>query len=534
MNLRRIFVHAIVRRLAYVLVALVLAWVGVGKAHAQTAPANACPSTASGCTETQAYASCMAAVNYTWTNLTPSQRTAWGGYRCNRNPTPKYYRCELGTTGNFYGCDSSGVQGIGSQHNIHYWSTGTCPNGISPDTGQCSLSCPGGYAEDPWNAGQCLDQQKCLARNALEGFLNVGAIATTSSSRCVGGCEYKAVGGSVCTSFGGQTECAADMDFSGNACSGSVQTKEQAVAEKDNKQQCVPAGAGQTMCIKPDGQQCYSASTGKQICWKPGETGTKTSDNYAQKRDAGNQPIPPNLNLPNGDTLTQTGTPTTHTTTNVTNNSTTNITTTTTNYVTTNGTNAGTGNQGEPGDGSGAPAGDGEGNTAGGGGSCSEPPSTSGDAILGMIATQTWKVRCAILGSGVTITGGDLADCDTPYTVTANGPDTELIAEKMRFQRASLCPDETAPADGDYMGEEGSKDGLFQDGEGGDPPGSDGLDESGFGYGATCPAIPTAEVFGVTINLDANGVFCNWMQLGGWFVVSITALWCVRGFGGVA
>jgi len=525
--LSRLFANALARRVAYVLVALALAWCGVGKAHAQ-APANACPSPSTGCTETQAYASCMAAVNYTWSNLTPSQRTTWAGYRCNRNATPKYYRCELGTTGNFYGCDSSGVQGILPEHNIHYWSTGTCPNGINPDSGQCSLSCPGGYAEDPWSSGQCLDQQKCLARNALPGFLNVGNIATSTTNRCLGGCEYKAVGGSVCATLGSQTACSADMDFSGNACSGGTQTKEQAIAEKDKKQECAPAGAGQTMCIKPDGQHCYTANSGKQICWGPGETGTKTSDNLAQKRDAGNQPIPPNLNLPNGDTLQQSGTPTTQTTTNVTNNSTTNITTTTTNYVTTNGTNAGTSNNGEPADGSGT-APDDDGTSASGGGDCDTPPVVSGDVALNMVATQTWATRCAVEAGNAANATGDIADCNSSFSVEGNNAN----ALKLRAMRKEICPGEVAmptinPADylGDGSGEPTAAQVTTEVGAD-----FDGWDTSGFGFGQSCPAFPTVTIYGHTYDLGGEGrgaAACDIAHILGWFVIFFASLACIR------
>lgn len=44
--------------------------------------------------------------------------------------------------------------------------------------------------------------------------------------------------------------------------------------------------------------------------------------------------------------------------------------------------------------------GSGNGNTSGGGHDCNTPPSSTGDAILAQIAYQTWATRCAITGMG--------------------------------------------------------------------------------------------------------------------------------------
>lgn len=54
MNIRRIFANAFARRIAYVVVAAALAWMGLGDAKAQ-----ACTTNPSGCTRQQAYDACM-------------------------------------------------------------------------------------------------------------------------------------------------------------------------------------------------------------------------------------------------------------------------------------------------------------------------------------------------------------------------------------------------------------------------------------------------------------------------------------------
>jgi hypothetical protein len=96
----------------------------------------------------------------------------------------------------------------------------------------------------------------------------------------------------------------------------------------------------------------------------------------------------------------------------------------------------------------------------------------------------------------------------------------------LRGLRANGCPDETPPQESEYLGDEGSKVGLFE-GEGEDPPGADGLDTSGFGYGTTCPTIPTVDVYGTTINLDPNGIFCDFFQLGGTIALIVYSVGCL-------
>lgn len=64
MKIGRIFANAIARRIAYVVVALALAWLGFGEAKAQGAPPNPCGSLESGCTQPVAHSACRAFMSY--------------------------------------------------------------------------------------------------------------------------------------------------------------------------------------------------------------------------------------------------------------------------------------------------------------------------------------------------------------------------------------------------------------------------------------------------------------------------------------
>lgn len=264
-----------------------------------------------------------------------------------------------------------------------------------------NAECPNGTIDDPPGCAPTPDE--CLRRNAEEGYTQV----TTRhwQSRCVSGCTlaFDPAQGRVCGTLGSSIVCSGVLQYTGDVCTvapGEPGEDDQSPTDPP-KQQCVPAGGGQTFCQKPNGDQCYTASTGRQICWKPNETGDKSDADNLQKRNAGPTPIEPsNPVLPNGDTLTPSGDPVTTRTTVTTSTDSKTITTTTRNYTTTYGTSPGNGDQGEPSDGSGGGAGggdDGDGDDDGsfsGGGTCAAPPACSGDPILCGIADQQWRTRC--------------------------------------------------------------------------------------------------------------------------------------------
>lgn len=159
------------------------------------------------------------------------------------------------------------------------------------------------------------------------------------------------------------------------------------------------------------------------------------------------------------------------------------------------------GNGGTPGEGGGE---EGNGNSAGGGGDCKTPPTTSGDPILGMIASQTWATRCATeKGNSGTVTG-DVGNCDAPFSVTGDS----LQANQLRAQRAQLCSGK--PGSG-----EGNNGDPHEGAEDVDGPGKwtwkfdDKLiDKTGFG-GGSCPQLGTIDFgkFG-TVSLDGQTWWC--------------------------
>jgi hypothetical protein len=253
-----------------------------------------------------------------------------------------------------------------------------------------------------WNdathtCSQPYDPARCLAKNV--DAANPNAI-TGGAGTCIDSCTYKFVPTNV-VGIGDAKVSNGSFQFDGSSCA----TQPPPTFDyKDPKPACMPVGAGQTMCIKPDGEHCYSvpSASGNLICWTPGETGQKSDGNVTQVRVPGPTEVPPTA--PPNDTLNKQGNPVT-TSTNNTNSG--NITTTTTNYVTGSGSNAPGTPSGEPGSGSGtAPAKEAAGTcgganqnpcdkAAGGGAGCDQAPTFTGDPLLGNILIQTWRQRCS-------------------------------------------------------------------------------------------------------------------------------------------
>lgn len=202
-------------------------------------------------------------------------------------------------------------------------------------------------------------------------------------------------------------------------------------------------------------------------------------------------------------------------TTNITNNNTGN-TTNTQNY-----NNQGTpnGNQPTPGDGSGPGQGGSNGNgdgdgdggkedggTATGGGDCKTPPVTTGDAVLGMVASQAWATRCAVEAGNSAKVTGDVGDCKSAFSVEGD----TVQANQLRAMRAQIC----GGAPGDGQGNGGDPHSGAEDVDG---PGKwtwkfdeDVIDTSGFGGGG-CPQLGTLD-FGRFGAFSLDGVTW-WCQL---------------------
>lgn len=373
-----------------------------------------------------------------------------------------------------------------------------CPSGSVWDGSrrECVTDCGADGWADPTRPGECLSQDKCLARNADLGA-NAG-IPRPSLTTCrdAGGCEFAMRQGEYETSTGNYGPNGEEtsiyrgvMEYSGNpgsACGMPPEIdpdwNESEITDPEG-QKCQGV-SGQTLCVNQHGEHCYEASSNRFICWRPRETGEKSDEDYKQKRDAGDNPIPPNMQLPNGDQLQPKGNPIEVTYRDAQGNE---IKTVTHNYQTINGTSPSGGkNDGQNKDGTGKDDGDGEDKgKVSGGGDCKSPPTVSGgDPLTGELVRQQWYVRC----------GNPNAD-----------------------------PSDLDP--GHYLGEgEPSADGLIVEGE---EIGADGLNIAGFGWSSSCPQIPNVTINGRTITFDTS-VFCNWLHLGGQLVLIMAALLSLR------
>jgi hypothetical protein len=295
------------------------------------------------------------------------------------------------------------------------------------------------------------------------------------------------------------------------------------------------------MCVQRDGRVCITApKSGKQLCWTPGETGEKTTENILQKREGGDKVAAPTP--PTKPDVTQEG-PSVKTTTTKHPTGTT-IVTTTTNWKTNDNTNAGPNDDGVPDDG--APDGGTEGGSEGSvtdDGTCDNAPQVSGgDPLLANIIYQTWGTRCAARDANAVTSTGDINDCSQPFTVgpAKAGGDVSKDAnvQKLKALRAQICGDESGQpeggSDGTYgIGDESGVEAGLLDGLIGAPQefGTDGLNVTGYGWARTCPQFPTVDFFGTPVDFN-NAKLCDWMHLGGWFVMLIASIVAVRIIGG--
>lgn len=274
---------------------------------------------------------------------------------------------------------------------------------------------------------------------------------------------------------------------------------------------CHQSGA-YNVCKSKD-KTCISTASGFRTCASDtgnttGHIATNNARTQAASISAPNTPANPPTNRP-GEKWEPSGSGG-----NITNNN----GNTTNNYNYYNNKGEPNGNQPTPGDGSGPGQGgsngnggtpgeggnEGNGNSAGGGGDCKTPPTTSGDPILGMIASQTWATRCATeKGNSGTVTG-DVGNCDAPFSVTGDS----LQANQLRAQRAQLCSGK--PGSG-----EGNNGDPHEGAEDVDGPGKWSwkfdeslIDKSGFG-GGSCPQFGTVDFgrFGA-VSLDSVTWWC--------------------------
>ena len=261
---------------------------------------------------------------------------------------------------------------------------------------------------------------------------------------------------------------------------------------------CHTTSSGHTVCKSKD-KTCVSTPSGFRTCASDtgntkGHIETNKGRTEATSISAPDTPPSPPANRP-GEDWQQTGN-----STNITNN-TKNTGNTTNNYYNNGKPN---GNDTVPGDGSGPGAGgsngngdkgeggEGQGNSATGGGDCKTPPVVTGDAALGMVATQAWATRCAVEAGASAKVSGDIGDCASPFTVEGDTPE----AHQLRAMRAERC---SAPAWAKAGAGDGNTGNPHDGAEGVDGPGNstwtfdvDVLDTSGFG-GGSCPQLGTLD-----------------------------------------
>lgn len=341
--LARVAASAAVRRLVYMLIALVVAGVlslfGTGKAHAQDYSACYTNSTANErCPDRQvAYEQALRAatelhngdVNYP---VRVDGPTGWSSGRV-------YYQGVYRT-------------GFGAKSLSRHW--------------YASSECPAGNV---WN-----DDIKECAPTECQDAPDYGNAMAASLYMCNNGCRYeqKTVGVSVCLGGAGDPiQCMGTWKPTGGACKANDKPP---TPWDDQQETCrsTDETGSHSECVKPNGNHCVTSAKGAVLCWKPNEQGPRmTTDGTvgADRKIAPDTPTPP----PNMKDPTQTTTTTT----------TINNTTYSTSTFTGTGNNGGQGNTGEGGKnvgGTGDPKGEGEGGDGEGG----EDEDGAGDAGSGV------------------------------------------------------------------------------------------------------------------------------------------------------
>lgn len=352
MNIKHMFANAIVRRVAYVLVAAVLAWVGIGKA--QAADIAPCLTTASPlCTKGEAHTvinnyvtkanTCTSGGEANWTELARETTLSGGGSAVSATSGRLAVRISCIRT-------SDQFTTWFTNSNNTYFGSG-CPAGqdYDPVLG-CKVGCSGkpSITNKSYSGGSGVCFESCTYA------ADIGGVGSTNKFYVLN------AGTPNATSF------ASVMSPTGGACTvGSPSLK----TFDPNKAVCSSTGGSHSECIRPDGKHCVTGSKGSTLCWDPGEEGAKnTADGEysADKKKAPGVPTAP-ASITN---------PTTISTTSTTNGGDTFNTTT----FSGTGTNGGQSNTGTGGTDTGAGGGSGDGEDGNGYGSA------SGDASLSRFA----------------------------------------------------------------------------------------------------------------------------------------------------
>lgn len=142
-------------------------------------------------------------------------------------------------------------------------------------------------------------------------------------------------------------------------------------------------------------------------------------------------------------------------------------------------------------------------NASTGGGTCNEPPNSTGDGLLSQIAYQAWRTRCAV--ETATTKLGEIKDA-----IVAQGPNGEGGAgvEEVPWNDSDVSgTDPTATGNTGAGGDHPLIDTIFSDGG---IPGAiaAGGDDSGLGLPRTCPLLDLP-----TLELSFGSVSMPWSQI---------------------
>lgn len=138
------------------------------------------------------------------------------------------------------------------------------------------------------------------------------------------------------------------------------------------------------------------------------------------------------------------------------------------------------------------------------GGACTTPPVCTGekcDAMEYSSLLMQWRTACAVERAAGGIGGGG-----------GNGDSAAI--------RGALTGTDGVP----NYGAESPGSGAWKNG-GNTPPGQP--DTSGYGWGGSCPQPPSFEVMGQSYQFDVTPV-CTWLGLGSYFVLGLAALFSLR------
>lgn len=512
MNLGRIFASAIVRRLAYVFVALVLAWCGIGKAHAQErcgftpipAAVNPYPTLAA------AMAACNAAPSQGRSEASGGWFNAYTGKSCDVVMAEQrvYLRYASAQQRNYPSCGYTPYQPVAGPHTLAYYAF--------------SEGCPAG---EQWFGGvfqRC--DTACNARPGQTQLLNRKPGSQTCERGCMRSIYANGDGETGTTQSTGQqcngepNDCAAIPSASGN------------FFYNPYLRTCEPANPQCPEGMHAVGGQCAPndfCPTGQilnsnNVCEpKEGECPAGTTRDLQGMCRSMDDDGDPNK-CPAGQVKGGDGT-----------------------------CKPDENNDGEP-------DGDSDTGTFSGGESCKVPPMCAGDAIQCGQAKIQWRIDCNTRRNQK-ISGGGCAPNSMPvcvgescdlmqYAQLMQAWNTRCAVEKLAREAGDGNGNGEGQGDPDFdgaaagagdanaIGSDGvTSNDAFTDqsanngGAGGVPGGTGELDASGLGFTRGCPNLPSVTVLGTTVDFNSAGVpLCDWMRLGGQFVLIIAAVVAVR------